>query len=61
MINNYSKKLLSPIKGKKYSHQHIMQMLCVYQLKQTLALGDVNSLPDGTMWTLRHVGGSSLR
>ncbi|MGN1008356.1 MAG: DUF1836 domain-containing protein [Butyricicoccus sp.] len=45
MINNYSKeKLLSPIKGKKYSHQHIMQMLCVYQLKQTLALGDVKQL-----------------
>ena len=45
MINNYSKeKLLHPIKGKKYSHQHIMQMLCVYQLKQTLALGDVKQL-----------------
>ena len=45
MINNYSKeKLLNPIKGKKYSHQHIMQMLCVYQLKQTLALGDVIQL-----------------
>lgn len=45
MINNYSKeKLLSPIKGKKYSHQHIMQMLCVYQLKQTLALNDVKQL-----------------
>lgn len=45
MINNYSKeKLLSPIKGKKYSYQHIMQMLCVYQLKQTLALGDVKQL-----------------
>lgn len=45
MINNYSKeKLLNPIKGKKYSHQHIMQMLCVYQLKQTLALGDVKQL-----------------
>ena len=45
MIHNYSKeKLLSPIHGKKYSHQHIMQMLCVYQLKQMLALGDVGRL-----------------
>lgn len=45
MINNYSKeKLLSPIRGKKYSHQHIMQILCVYQLKQTLALADVKQL-----------------
>lgn len=45
MINNYSKeKLLSPIQGKKYSHQHIMQILCVYQMKQTLALADVKQL-----------------
>lgn len=45
MINNYSKeKLLLPVKGKKYSHQHIMQMLCVYQLKQTLSLSDVKAL-----------------
>ena len=45
MINNYSKeKLLMPVKGKKYTHQHIIQMLCIYQLKQTLALSDVKAL-----------------
>lgn len=45
MINNYSKeKLLLPVKGKKYSHQHILQMLCVYQLKQGLSLADVKAL-----------------
>lgn len=45
MINNYSKeKLISQIKGKKYTHQHIMQMLCVYQLKQMLILSDVKQL-----------------
>ena len=45
MINNYSKeKLISPIQGKKYSHQHIMQILCIYQMKQTLALADVKQL-----------------
>ena len=49
MINNYSKeKLRSPIGGKKYSHQHIMQILCVYQLKQTLALADVKHLTGRT-------------
>lgn len=45
MINNYSKeKLILPVKGKKYTHQHVMQMLCVYQLKQMLVLSDVKQL-----------------
>lgn len=45
MINNYSKeKLLLPVKGKKYTRQHIIQMLCIYHLKQTLALADVKAL-----------------
>lgn len=45
MINNYSKeRLLQPVKGKKYSRQHIMQLLCIYQLKQALALSDIKTL-----------------
>lgn len=45
MINNYSKeRLLQPVKGKKYSRQHIMQLLCIYQLKQSLLLSDVKAL-----------------
>lgn len=45
MINNYSKeKLLLPVKGKKYTRQHIIQMLCIYQLKQMLSLADVKAL-----------------
>ncbi len=45
MINNYSKeKLLLPVKGKKYTRQHIIQMLCIYHLKQTLSLADVKAL-----------------
>lgn len=45
MINNYSKeKLLLPVKGKKYNRQQIMQILCVYQLKQALPLSDVKAL-----------------
>lgn len=45
MINNYSKeKLLLPVKGKKYTRQHIIQMLCIYQLKQVLSLSDIKAL-----------------
>lgn len=45
MVHNYSKEgLLMPVKGKKYTRQHIMQLLCVYHLKQTLALSDVKAL-----------------
>ena len=42
MINNYSKDgLLSPIKGKKYSKEHILQMLLVYEMKNTLSIGEI--------------------
>ncbi len=42
MINNYSKDgLLSPIRGKKYSKEHILQMLLVYELKNTLSIGEI--------------------
>ncbi len=45
MINNYSKEhLLMPVKGKKYTRQHIMQLLCIYQLKQGLLLSDIKAL-----------------
>lgn len=45
MINNYSKDgLLSPIKGKKYSKEHILQMLLVYELKNTLSIGEIKRI-----------------
>ena len=45
MINNYSKEhLIMPVKGKKYSREHMMQMLCIYRLKQMLAMSDVHTL-----------------
>ena len=45
MINNYSKDgLLSPIKGKKYSKEHILQMLLVYEMKNTLSIGEIKYL-----------------
>lgn len=45
MINNYSKDgLISPIKGKKYSKEHIIQMLLVYDLKNTLSIGEIKRI-----------------
>ena len=45
MINNYSKDgLLSPIKGKKYSKEHILQMLLVYEMKNTLSIGEIKRI-----------------
>ncbi len=42
MINNYSKDgLISPISGKKYSRDHIIEMLLVYALKNTLSIGEI--------------------
>lgn len=45
MINNYVKEgLMTPVRGKKYTREQIMQLLCVYHLKQTLRLGDIKAL-----------------
>lgn len=42
MINNYSKEgLIKPIKGKKYSKEHIAQMLLIYSLKGTLSIQEI--------------------
>lgn len=44
MIHNYSKEgLLKPIQGKKYSKEHILQMLLIYQLKNTLKISDIKT------------------
>jgi len=45
MINNYSKEhLIKPLKGKKYSKEQIIQILCVMNLKQSMALADIREL-----------------
>ena len=45
MINNYSKDgLISPVKGKKYSRDQILQMLLVYSMKNTLSIGEIAAL-----------------
>lgn len=48
MINNYSKDgLIAPIKGKKYSKEHIIQMLLIYSLKNTLSIGEIRRILQG--------------
>lgn len=45
MINNYSKEhLILPVKGKKYSREQLIQLLCILNLKQTLSLADLKTL-----------------
>lgn len=45
MVNNYSKEhLIMPIKGKKYSHEQLMQLLCILNMKQNLSLADIKAL-----------------
>lgn len=48
MINNYSKEgLIKPVKGKKYTKDHILQMLMVYRFKQTLSMQQIKTVMDG--------------
>ncbi len=48
MINNYSKDgLISPINGKKYNRAHIIEMLLVYALKNTLSIDEIKRVLTG--------------
>lgn len=48
MIHNYSKAgILSPVKGKKYTKEHILQMLVIYSLKNTLSIAQVKHVLNG--------------
>lgn len=52
MINNYSKDgLITPVKGKKYNKEQILQMLMVYTLKGTLSIGEIKRLLQGAYAT----------
>ena len=45
MINNYSKaKVITPVKGKKYAKEQILQMLIIYQLKNNLSIQEIKEL-----------------
>ena len=47
MINNYTKAgLVRPIKGKRYTKAHIVQMLIIYALKGTLSISDIKNVLD---------------
>jgi hypothetical protein len=48
MINNYSKDgLITPVKGKKYSKEQILQILSIYTLKNTLSIGEIKRVLNG--------------
>ena len=48
MINNYAKdRVISPVKGKKYTKEQIIQILMVYTLKGTLSIGEIKRVLDG--------------
>ena len=48
MIHNYSKAgVISPIKGKKYSREQILQTLAVYSLKNLLSISQIKRILNG--------------
>lgn len=45
MINNYTKgKILMPAKKKKYTVEHMILLILIYNLKQVLSINDINVL-----------------
>ena len=45
MIHNYTRDgLIKPVKGKKYTHDHILQMLMIYALKGTLSISEIKKV-----------------
>jgi hypothetical protein len=61
MINNYSKDgLITPVKGKKYNKEQILQMLTVYTLKSTLSIGEIKRLLEGA-YAVEGFDGNALR
>ncbi len=48
MINNYSKDgIITPVKGKKYNREQVLQILYIYSLKNTLSMGEIKRLLQG--------------
>ena len=45
MVNNYSKQgVIQSIKGKKYSKNHILEMLMIYSMKNTLSIDEIKRI-----------------
>lgn len=60
MINNYSKEgLITPVKGKKYNKEQILQMLMVYTLKGTLSIGEIKRVLDAA-YEIENFNGEDL-
>jgi Domain of unknown function (DUF1836) len=61
MINNYTKdKLLMPVKNKKYSRDHIILMILIYNLKQSLSIGDIKVLFNNLVLSLEDMKNSVI-
>ncbi|MBQ9099133.1 MAG: DUF1836 domain-containing protein [Clostridia bacterium] len=62
MVNNYSKDgLISPITGKKYSRAHIVEMLLVYALKNTLSIDEIKRVLTGVREECGFAGDDMIR
>ena len=60
MINNYAKdRVITPVKGKKYTKEQIIQILTVYTLKGTLSIGEIKRMLCGA-YTADGFDGNSL-
>ena len=60
MINNYSKDgIITPVKGKKYTKEQIIQILTVYTMKSTLSIGEIKRILDGA-YSVEGFGGDQL-
>ena len=60
MINNYVKdEVITPVKGKKYTKEQIIQILMVYTLKGTLSIGEIKRVLDGA-YALEGFDGAAL-
>lgn len=47
MIHNYRKAgLIKPIKGKRYTREHVIQMLAIFAMKNTLTIQDIKAVFD---------------
>ena len=48
MINNYAKdRVITPVKGKKYTKEQIIQIFIIYALKSTLSIGEIKRMLEG--------------
>ena len=62
MVNNYSKDgLITPVKGKKYSKEQIVQMLVVYSLKNTLSIDEIKRAMEGVYAKEDYTGEKLIR